>query len=242
MLPVCSECRQVPDGQYWISLRDRYVCTRHPVRAKCAFCWTVTPKPKGWVALGPDTNRCPDCSNGAVDTAELAGRHMRRVRDDLAKLGFSLRTRVRVQIDAYDDLQQSSSAATTVYGLTMHQMTIDHRHGNAVEVRVLKGLPGAYFGMVAVHEAMHAWLGENGIDPQLDRHREGSCELLAYEWLRRRRTPFARRVAESMLQSDDPIYGQGLREMVAFCERGGGPPDVPRAVMAKLAALHAQPV
>ncbi|CAB4944132.1 MAG: protein DA1 [Actinobacteria bacterium] len=241
-LPVCGECHSIPNGQYWISFRGRVVCVRHPVRRRCSFCFTVTPKPTGWIQLGPETLRCPDCSSGAVDTPELAGRHMRRVRSDLEALGFGLRNKVRVEVNCFDELQASSSLPNTVFGLTLHQMTTDQRLGNATLIRVLKGLPGAHFGMVTVHEAMHAWMGENGVDPASDQHREGTCDLLAYEWLRRRRTSFARRVADSMLENPDPIYGEGLRQMVGFCERGGGPPDIPRSVMAKLAALHAQPV
>jgi hypothetical protein len=242
LVPVCAECKEVPQGQYWVSLRDRYVCVRHPVRGRCTFCSTVTSTPSSWQQLGPEMLRCPECSKGGVDSVDLASRHMRRVRNDLELLGFSLRMRVRVQLEAFDDLQRSSSSPNTVLGLTLHQVTPDKRHGNAALIQVLKGLPGAHFGMVTVHEAMHAWMGENGIDPPADRHREGTCELLAYEWLRRRRTMFARRVAESMLQSTDPIYGVGLQEMIRFCERGGAPAGIPRPVMAKLAALHAQPI
>lgn len=153
-------------------------------------------------------------------------------------MGFALKRKVRVEVVEFRDLQRASTSSGQTFGLTFQEVDERQVMGQALRVMVLKGMPGAWFGRVTVHEAMHAWMGENGVDPASAAHREGSCELLAYEWVRRRSTDFARNLAAAMLDSTDPVYGAGLREMIDYCERGGGPHDIPPSIMRKLRQLH----
>jgi len=73
------------------------------------------------------------------------------------------------------------------------------------------GLPHVHFSLILAHELGHVWLF--ALHP-LEREKqveEGFCQLLSFLWLEHLQSRDASYWKEAMLNSDDAVYGDGLR-------------------------------
>lgn len=89
-------------------------------------------------------------------------------------------------------------------------------------ILVMTGLPRVRMASVLAHEVCHAFIAFYRLptlDPSIV---EGLCELWAYEYLRQRQgflgCDESGRWMELMRNSDDPVYGGGLRKVLASYE------------------------
>ena len=78
-------------------------------------------------------------------------------------------------------------------------------------IRVVAGMPPTYFGRAVAHEIGHAWLAQYGRNPVAHEIEEGLCELYAYAWLKRERSPLADWLRSQLRANPDPVYGGGFR-------------------------------
>jgi hypothetical protein len=188
----------------------------------CAFCGRPAGRGEhaGWRDLGAGQPRCPTCSVGAVNTTEDVRSRLGTIRGTLKDLGFSLTTRVRVELSTSDKLWAGQVRHTGALGTTELRLT-GARGGEAVRIRVLAGLPKVVFGRVVAHELGHAWLAQFGARPLDGMVEEGVCELIAYAWLKRTGTPFALALRDQMLHNPDPLYGNGFRTVHAATRQHG---------------------
>jgi|GEM_PF-3952100 len=156
-------------------------------------------------------------------------------------MGFGLQARVRVALVTYDELEVAlQSKARGILGVTSRALVPGAAPQLATRVLVLRGLPALWFARTLVHENMHAWIGENAVrfgDLSLE---EGACEVLSYEWLRRQRGTYPAAVAESLLTSPDPVYGEGLRRLLQVCRSGHIPPELQNNAVFQLMQLCQQ--
>jgi hypothetical protein len=83
------------------------------------------------------------------------------------------------------------------------------------EILVLCGLPEEHYGVVLAHEYGHAWLFLQRFPPLSPQVEEGLCQLLSYQWLAQQGTPEAGFFMQLMRNSQDPVYGAGLRDALA---------------------------
>jgi hypothetical protein len=191
-----------------------------------------------WMELAAGMLRCPDCSTSAIETSEPARHQVEKVRTDLQAMGFGLQARVRVALVTYDELEVAlQSKARGILGVTSRALVPGAGPQLATRVLVLRGLPALWFARTLVHENMHAWIGENAVrfgDLVLE---EGACEVLSYEWLRRQRGTYPAAVAESLLASPDPVYGEGLRRLLHVCRSGQVPPELQNNAVSQLMQL-----
>ena len=104
----------------------------------------------------------------------------------------------------------TTSGGAGIFGAKLHHKVymLDNQH------KVL-------FGGVLAHELLHVWQNEHHIKlpPQ---HCEGFCNLgslLFYNYID---NELSQRLAEWLLASPDPIYGEGLRQVKAIFESEGG--------------------
>ena len=87
-----------------------------------------------------------------------------------------------------------------------------------LEILILGGLPALLFGRIVAHEAMHAWLAQEGVSTLPAIEEEGLCELAAYEWLGLRRGRLSRGLRGAAERNPAPVYGDGFR----LVHRAGG--------------------
>ena len=77
------------------------------------------------------------------------------------------------------------------------------------------------FGRAVAHEIGHAWLAQYGHIPVAHEVEEGLCELFAYAWLKRERSPLADTLRSQLRADPDPVYGGGFRTVHAAVDRHG---------------------
>jgi Protein DA1 len=220
----CTVCDRPPIGAAVRSLRGELTCAAHPTVNSCAFCGrpAVRRTDHGWRDLGGEIVRCPSCAVDAVETAEHVRGSLRDIRQTLADLGFSLRTRVRVVPSTVDELHGGAPLGGSGIHLgTTEMIRTDARSAQVTVIRVLAGLPATVFGQVVAHELGHAWLAQFGARPGDIAVEEGVCELISYAWLKRANTPYAHGLREQIRLNPDPVYGAGFRLVHAATHRHG---------------------
>ncbi len=221
----CTICRRLPIGTVEVSFHDEVTCTRHVARVSCVFCTRphVDAAPAGWRPFSGSFMRCPTCLVEAVETQQEARIHLPSVRSQMAEIGVELAERVRVQIVSPAEINGAVGTPTSgvLLGLT-DQWTGGGKRVRVAGIRIVAGLPPAYFGRAVAHEIGHAWLAQRGhawtATPAIE---EGLCELFAYAWLKRRRTPDAEALRSRLRTNPDPVYGGGFREVHGAVQRHG---------------------
>lgn len=157
-----------------------------------------------------------------METQEQARAHIPDVRREMAAIGISLGSPVRVELRDADLVGATAGPGAGVcLGLTHSRGWSDGRPDDVLYIEIARGLPETHFGQVLTHEIGHAWLVQNGavdLDPVLT---EGVCELFSGAWLKRNATEVASALRESLAANPDPVYGAGYRMVRAAVVRLG---------------------
>jgi hypothetical protein len=220
----CTVCGRPPIRGYRLSMHAEVTCLEHPVRAWCVFCTRPHEQaaPAGWKPFSDRLWRCPSCLTGAVETQHDARRHLPRVRRQLAAIGLELPQRVLVKVVRWDEAVAKTQPPTSGVLLGLTEQVLSETEGSRVTgIDVVAGLPPTYFGRVVAHELGHAWLALHGSPPVAGNVAEGLCELFAYAWLKRVRTPMAESLRERMRVNPNPVYGDGFREVYTAVRQHG---------------------
>ena len=93
-------------------------------------------------------------------------------------------------------------------GLNLTDASFEHR------IYLLSGLPYVECISVLAHEYAHVWLNERFIEIA-PMEMEGFCNLISEICLAQDKSKASTLLRENMIQSKDPIYGRGFREMRA---------------------------
>lgn len=221
---------------YETDLGERY-CGRHGAPTRCRYCprlLTLSRATAG--ASGAVEAACDACVASKVSDQAAVRLVLPPVKSTLRRLGIELRTPVRVRI--VTEAEMVASAGGNVVGLTTTEATCAPRVSRKVlDLVIIEGLPALHFGSVVAHEATHAWAAQEGFAAMERSLSEGLCEFAAYAWLKHQGTPEAKWLRASMLASNDPIYGEGLRKVRSSAEIYGV-----RATIVSLSRTGALPV
>jgi hypothetical protein len=111
--------------------------------------------------------------------------------------------------------------APTLFNMTGNAYTrgLAQRCGNDYTIFVFRHLSKVQFASVLAHEMLHIWQYNRNIKAS-PIYTEGFCNLGSYSVLNAINNAEAKATIESMMNSHDPIYGEGFRLMVAFFEQG----------------------
>lgn len=207
----CTTCGRMLLGRVFVSAWGKPFCDRHASLPRCRGCQLpLEPPPRERLPL------CADCRPVAVGTQGEVKHVLPPLAQEIRALGVRLRSRTHVRLVDPSELPSTHPGqAGEVAGLTLLSGT------SAVEIRVLRGLTPARFGSVVAHETMHAYLFERGFPCTHPPSEEGMCELLAHEWVRRRKGPLFRWEQDRLEQNPDPVYGNGFRAARSSVERQG---------------------
>jgi len=222
--PRCTVCGLLPVGRYELSVQGESTCAWHPVAVRCVFCDRPHPDtaPPGWASFSATLLRCPTCLVDAVETQEQARALLPSVRARMAAIGVELAERVRVRVVIPDEINRHGGAPSrgVLLGLT-DQWVVVGEPTTVSAIRVVAGMPPTYFGRAVAHEIGHAWLaqyGRNRVAPEVE---EGLCELFAYAWLKRERSPLGDSLRSQLHANPDPVYGGGFRTVHVSVDRHG---------------------
>jgi hypothetical protein len=209
----CAVCGRLLVGRVLLSAWQRPFCDRHGGDPSCSGCGLSVP-----VAVGSPRSvpLCAECRPVAVVDQDGVRRVLPGIKQDLQDLGVALRSRTKVKLVSREQLtDRHLGRGGEVNGLTLLGGQA------AVEILVREGLTHSQFGVVVAHETMHAFLFERGFRNLDGPSEEGMCEVLAYEWVRRRPGPLDRYEALRMNQNPDAVYGGGFRAAKAAVDRLG---------------------
>lgn len=103
------------------------------------------------------------------------------------------------------------------------------RYGRNVEgvactlgvVNMLRNVKPSRFCEIFAHELLHIWQFEHGYYDVEPSKYEGFCNLGSYLFLMHVATEGCYKCACGMLMNPDPVYGQGLRDMLAVYQQSG---------------------
>jgi hypothetical protein len=209
----CAVCARPLVGRVRISAWQRPFCERHAGDPSCSGCGLPVPVA---VASPQPVPLCAECYPVAVLDQDGVRRVLPGIKRDLQDLGVALRSRTKVTLVSRGRLTgRHLGGGGDASGLTLLSGQA------AVEISVREGLTHSQFGAVVAHETMHAFLFERGFRNLDGPSEEGMCEVLAYEWVRRRPGPLDRYEELRMSQNPDTVYGGGFRAAKAAVDRLG---------------------
>lgn len=215
---TCDVCSQ-PIGMRWYHNElGRTWCDRHTRWPDCAWCGMPTrEKRHGEYA-------CRLCVTDIVTTEQQAQPVIRRVATAMSAEGVGLSMDFTVILDERRALMRRGlfdNDATRA--VTQVSWQGSRSQVTKVTVALTTGMPKLQFTSTFAHEFGHMYLaGAPKTGPQWIE--EGFCEVLSYTYLTRHdRTPAALRYADIRYQSPDPVYGEGLRRVLAAVRQRGLP-------------------
>ncbi len=218
----CSICNQTITGSYKTDYYGNVFHTEHETHySKCSNCGRMIAQ-----GIVRDSYKLPDgrimcgfCSKDASKTPSYS-EILKRVMKILEKEGFKLDLE-NVKIFAVDKNKLKSEAKdswnenlkgfchtikTTEKGFFSKSVKISHK------IYILNSLPEIDASQILAHELMHAWIQQNAGKIEHDRKfEEGSCNYLAYLYLKSIRGKESEIRIKKLNDDPDPIYGEGFR-------------------------------
>ena len=222
--PKCSVCDKPLTGKY---LTDLYGLKYHPHHEneihRCDNCNMLISQntTKGGVKYSDGRYICNICKKKAVTTETEYTRSLSKIISGLKNYGLNINLN-NVEVHAVDrnklknvsDGKYSNSARgyclTTVkesnWGLSS-KITKSH------SIYVLDKVPPKYIEATLAHELMHVWINENVEHKLSSKLEEGSCNFIAYTYMKSDYSVDAQNIIKQMKDNPDPIYGDGFRKV-----------------------------
>ena len=227
-IPHCLVCGKGLTKAHYTDGLGGYVCLEHLVQVKrCYSCqrFMKIEKSADLSLSAASYSVCPICARTAVNELAKAKRLWREVSDQLARSGINILPDVQLTLVDRDELlEHTNGTARHPLGATLYRSDLT-RSGDHVyrdfRVLVLSGLPEAQLKEVLAHELMHVWMMSHTDERHALAVSEGSCQFAAYLVLSEDQSEQGRFYLEQLLTNDDPIYGEGLRQVMRIVEREG---------------------
>ncbi|WP_005031487.1 protein DA1 [Holophaga foetida] len=203
---TCTVCRRELPRRYLIGPERQGFCPSHNLdRSFCRVCSSPIPP------AAQSSPFCQDCRQSSVGQAGEAMALLGQVQRELRELGLPWWPQsVPVNL---------SAAVQPPHVATIHWQRSQDAQGRRrvtfQEIRVSPDYPRLYLGSLLAHELGHAFLVQQDLEGLSPVITEGFCELCGWLWLGRQRDPRAVRLRARMENSITPIYGEGLRVMIA---------------------------
>lgn len=178
----------------------------------------------GGVAYGDGREICNRCRRSAVDDVSAGQPLLAKVREVMAGAGLDTgQAPIPLALADRHALAGCGGKAYAPNPAGLMSSSTVTRNGVVVERRVaitvLHGLTREQFQGVIAHELMHVHMCLHVFPDLPDLMDEGLCQLVEYLWLEGRKNPEAAVRLKQMVQSKDPIYGEGLRQARAAYQK-----------------------
>lgn len=224
----CSICGGAILGKYYYDEWGNKVCACHVDNgevARCASCGAYVPMQD---STGDGRAMCGTCLSSVVVEREDAERMKRYVVRKLQQVGVEFKDSYleSVNLDIVSPQQMADIRQQPVNpqnkGITITRSLGLIGFGGRMShhIYMVSYMPRVEFAATLAHEVLHIWQNENGIKLSPIKC-EGLCNVgsyLMYEDMQSLRTSFYKK---QLLESPDPIYGEGFRLMYALCQKYG---------------------
>ena len=214
----CSICNEILEGKYVTSMDGKKNFCERCKSAYPPCCNCYSPAGPSGVRLPDGRSMCFDCYTTAIFEQEEIDKVFEQVKKEMERvLGMKVNYPVKkINLvdkkrlnEIYNNQDVEYAPEDGVSGIHYYEK-INNRL-TLSEIYVLNGLTPTRALDVLSHEYAHAWQAENCPDNQNLKDREGFAEWVAYKILK---AGGHETEASIKLQTDDPIYGKGLKEML----------------------------
>lgn len=219
ILPKCSICGEPLEGRY---LEDAYGNKYHPRHSSefptCDNCGRIISNgtTQSGVTYPDGRHICTFCSQTAIKDIDSYYQSFHKVIRELGNLGFSVDLD-QVDIKPVDRIQLKAIAGEDYteqlrgYCNTRTQLLDGILSDRSHTIYILNDVPELSIESTMVHELMHIWIVQNTFINHEAMLEEGSCNYLSYLYLLGSRNSDGSHLIEQLLESRDPIYGDGFR-------------------------------
>jgi hypothetical protein len=224
----CGICNKPMASRFNLSHHREPFCSSHDEEA--ALCQCCGHLIVGSTAAPGFCGRCAtDILNNSLEAETLLGgiqAHLRREGLPWWPQCFPVR-----MMGPEDMTIEGHSTEHPLLGMILKVTATDARGRvtrRVPEIRLLRGRPRLVQGAVLAHELGHAWLFQKGFHGLPHEVEEGFCEYCSHHWLSRNPDPRTPYLLERLVSNSDPIYGGGLRKVMALAGKEGLPGAVAR--------------
>lgn len=224
----CDICSQPITGNYtedyW---GNKYHSHHENELERCDYCGRLMAEhiTRGGYVYDDGRHICGICNETAVSTigeAENIGREIQRflaaegISVDVSKIPLHLVDRKRLGI-------LSGTVSPHEMGFC-HSVTTtrnDQIIARSDDIYILYGVPARTFEGILAHEMLHAWVHRNAKEELPKKVSEGMANYASYLVFSQYDDKIAEYHMSSMMESNDPVYGDGFREVKRSVERYG---------------------
>lgn len=226
----CSLCGSIIEGEYYLDPWGKPYHKEHADEIPmCRFCGRLISDPDagGGRKFDDQYYICNHCQQDVVNDTEEAERLVAEIHGHLKDLGIDLgKTKVEFElVDRGELSKKTGKVDVDNFGLARQrtrEYLLSFLNDEDYAIFVLTGLPRMYFISTATHELMHIWLYLHGAEDMEQQMVEGSCDvagiLVLEEYYDDVMIPL---VTSQLLQSPDPIYGEGCRRVKRMVDNRG---------------------
>lgn len=229
----CLICNSTITGQYYQDYWGNKVCQSHIDNHEVTFCISCGSFVRIGDVTGDGRTLCESCMASVISDAEQVDKLKKYVLRKFMDIGvfFNDKFLDSVSIDIVSPQKMSEIRKQPINfqnkGLT-HTCSLNTLGGKLFgfkdkfkhHIYILSYLPKIEFAATLAHEVLHIWQIENGIQlPPLKC--EGLCNMGSYIIYENMTAQKASYYKKTLMESPDPIYGDGFRLVYGIAEQYG---------------------
>lgn len=219
--PKCSVCGKNLSGTISIDYYgNKYHLIHENEYAKCTSCNRLVTESltKGGKKYSDGRSICNLCYPEAIfDNGRISGL-LEKVRSSLSTLGIFISiSSLTIEGVSLTELKNEAGEyySNNVKGFCSSEIFTSTKSGAKYShtIYVLNGLPPANIESIIAHELMHVWITQNLKKKLSNSIVEGSCNYVAYLYLRQRNDQKYQKLIDEIVDDPSPIYGDGFRSI-----------------------------
>lgn len=229
----CVVCNSSIIGQYYQDYWGNKVCKSHIDNKEVTFCASCGSFVPICDSTGDGRALCKSCLASVVSNAEQVGKLKRYVIHKYMDIGVLFKDRFldSLNIEIVSPKKMAGIRRQPI-NLENKGLTLSYSHNTLGgklfgikdklehHIYMLSYLPRIEFAATLAHEILHIWQNENDIKlPPLKC--EGLCNIGSYLIYENMSAQKASYYKESLMESRDPIYGDGFRLIYSIYEQCG---------------------
>lgn len=229
----CLVCNSTITGQYYIDYWGNKVCQSHIDNHEVTFCASCGSFVRIGDSTGDGRSLCNSCMASVISDAEQIDKLKKYVLRKFMDIGVQFNDKflssVNIEIVSPQKMAeirkqpinfQNKGLTQTYSQNTLGGKLLGFKDKYKHHIYMLSYLPKIEFAATLAHEILHIWQIENGIQlPPLKC--EGLCNIGSYIIYENMSAQKASYYKKSLMESPDPIYGDGFRLIYSIYEQCG---------------------
>lgn len=229
----CLICNSTISGQYYQDYWGNKVCHRHIDNHEVTFCVSCGSFVRTGDSTGDGRSLCNSCLASVISDTEQINKLkkyvLRKFMDIEVKFNDKFLDSVKIDIVSPQKMAEIRKQPVNFQNKGLTQTSSHNTLGGKLfrvkdkfkhHIYILSYLPKIEFAATLAHEILHIWQIENGIQlPPLKC--EGLCNMGSYLIYENMSLQKASYYKKNLMESPDPIYGDGFRLIYRIYEQYG---------------------